>query len=383
MTLAGLLTKLGYRLRDSSSTGQWSSTEKYQFLNSGRRRTLVATRSYKTTQSIPLVDGTHTYDVYPIFDPEAIRIGDDAIEKHPLGGMAIIKENWDAVLGSATADPFEGKPTRWVPLGGTRIRINPTPDTGHVGMVGTIAQTPTAGGTGYAVGDVLTIDNSPYEEAQVEVTAVTAGVVTAVALHTAEDTKEVLKAYRGLQYTTGTGKATTAVSPATGTGCTVNIQTLCKLEVYGAATVDDLGTGIILTLASAPTAGGTGYTVNDILVVTTGGSDGKVRVTAVTSGVVTAVELVSAGNGYTTGSGKATNGGTGSGCTVNISAIRDATTTLITDLSDAAEEAVLLAAEEEAWAARANMPAASAREDKCRVKWSVECEGIKKDLGIR
>lgn len=73
-------------------------------------------------------------------------------------------------------------------------------------------------------------------------------------------------------------------------------------------------------IASAPTAGGTGYTLNDVLTVTAGGTGGTVTVSAVSVGVVTALTLTTAGSGYTTGAGKATTGGTGSGCTVSITA---------------------------------------------------------------
>ena len=63
-------------------------------------------------------------------------------------------------------------------------------------------------------------------------------------------------------------------------------------------------TGMIHSVAAAPTAGGTGYAVNDVLTITTGGAAGTVTVTAVSGGVVTAVELTAQGGGYTTGAGK-------------------------------------------------------------------------------
>jgi hypothetical protein len=81
--------------------------------------------------------------------------------------------------------------------------------------------------------------------------------------------------------------------------------------------------GVISTVASAPTAGGTGYTLNDVLTISTGGTGGTVTATGVSAGIVTAVTLTTAGTGYTTGTGKATTGGTGTGCTVNITALVD------------------------------------------------------------
>lgn len=80
--------------------------------------------------------------------------------------------------------------------------------------------------------------------------------------------------------------------------------------------------GAILTIASTPTAGGTGYTLDDILSVTGSPGGATVQVTGVSLGVVTAVALVSGGTGgYAVGTGKATTGGAGTGCTIEITAI--------------------------------------------------------------
>ncbi len=78
--------------------------------------------------------------------------------------------------------------------------------------------------------------------------------------------------------------------------------------------------GGIGTLASAPTAGGTGYAVNDILTLTQG-IGGTALVTAINGGIVTAVQLITPGRNYTIGTGKATSGGSGTGCTLNITAV--------------------------------------------------------------
>jgi hypothetical protein len=86
-----------------------------------------------------------------------------------------------------------------------------------------------------------------------------------------------------------------------------------------------LSASSIKTLAAAPTDGGTGYTVGDILTITTGGTGATAKVLTITggsgTGPVGTVELVTAGTGYTTGTGKATSGGTGSSCTLNITAL--------------------------------------------------------------
>ncbi len=79
-----------------------------------------------------------------------------------------------------------------------------------------------------------------------------------------------------------------------------------------------MDTESILAILAAPAAGGTGYVVGDFLKVSEGAS-GTVKVTAIGgSGDATAIELITGGVNYTTGSGKATTGGTGTGCTIEI-----------------------------------------------------------------
>lgn len=80
--------------------------------------------------------------------------------------------------------------------------------------------------------------------------------------------------------------------------------------------------GHIAALNATPTAGGTGYTVGDILTITTGGTGGTAKVlTLGGSGAVASVSLVTVGSGYTTGTGNATSGGTGTGATLNITTV--------------------------------------------------------------
>jgi hypothetical protein len=78
-------------------------------------------------------------------------------------------------------------------------------------------------------------------------------------------------------------------------------------------------------IAEAPTDGGIDYVVGDELTVS-GGTGGIVKVKTVAAGVVTALELImddrsKRGTGYTIASGIATTDGTGSGCTVQITAL--------------------------------------------------------------
>ena len=71
-------------------------------------------------------------------------------------------------------------------------------------------------------------------------------------------------------------------------------------------------------------AAGTGYVVGDIVtVVQSGASGGQVQITAVASGVPTAVQVIqgSQGTGYAIASNLSTTGGTGTGLELNITAI--------------------------------------------------------------
>lgn len=80
----------------------------------------------------------------------------------------------------------------------------------------------------------------------------------------------------------------------------------------------------IETISGTPTAAGTLYTAGDVLNVTSGSGTGQVKVLTVDGGggvLTMQTSAVTRGSGYTTGAGKATSGGTGSGCTVNITAI--------------------------------------------------------------
>lgn len=80
------------------------------------------------------------------------------------------------------------------------------------GAIGTVAVN--AGGSGYAVGDILTVVQTGAAGAKLVVTAVNAGAVTSVVV-----------VERGQGYATGTGLSTSALT-GSGSGCTVDVSTL-------------------------------------------------------------------------------------------------------------------------------------------------------------
>jgi hypothetical protein len=237
-----------------------------------------------------------------------------------------------------------------------------------------------AAGSGYLVGDTLTVVQTGASGGQVQVSSVGAGgAVTGLTLLAG-----------GSGYVVANGVATTL---GTGTGCSINILST-SLPTAGAVTVpyvnnietsvdgrrafvtlatppgptnfrvlnittapatvvsagnlslsadggasislrtgqvavDPRGHVAYVTQAVAPTeqiatvavnAEGTGYVVGDILtVVQSGASGGRLQVSAVTAGgAVSGLTVVRGGANYSVTNGLATTGGTGTGCTINI-----------------------------------------------------------------
>jgi len=100
--------------------------------------------------------------------------------------------------------------------------------------------TPTAGGTGYAVGDLFNITTGgTVGKGRVE--AISAGgVVTSVSLYSS-----------GVNYTTGSGKATTIISGAGNNGLTVNITTIGTVARVTLATNSNLYKGDTVTISGS------------------------------------------------------------------------------------------------------------------------------------
>lgn len=91
---------------------------------------------------------------------------------------------------------------------------------------------------------------------------------------------------------------------------------------FAASTANRVTNGITAVNAT-PTAAGTGYSVGDLLTISTGGTLGRVYVESINplTGAVLSVSLYTAGSGYTIGTGKAVTGGTGTGCTIEITTV--------------------------------------------------------------
>lgn len=107
-------------------------------------------------------------------------------------------------------------------------------------------------------------------------------------------------------------------------GITSNIQcTLKGWMPFGVSTGTRLAAGVT-GINATPTAAGSGYALGDVLTCSVGGTGAQVIVTGITAaGGVTSIELMNAGTatGFTVGTGRATTGGTGTACTIEITSV--------------------------------------------------------------
>lgn len=99
-------------------------------------------------------------------------------------------------------------------------------------------------------------------------------------------------------------------------------DTLKRQKCYRQVTTR-IPTAIPVGVIGGLTIGGTltGYLENDVLTITGGNGDARIKITGVTGGVVSKVDLESGGSGYEIVSNVATTGGSGSGLTVSITGI--------------------------------------------------------------
>jgi len=140
--------------------------------------------------------------------------------------------------------------------------------TNSTGFLQTLSATPTAGGTGYTVGDTLTITGGT---ATVLVSTVSAGAVTAVSLVST-----------GSGYTSGTGKATTG---GTGTSCTLDITAVASYSIVNQGSLTWAQQGFNQTSGSVVISG-TSYTYAALIGNTMIGIGSDPTVGAYTAGTI-------------------------------------------------------------------------------------------------
>lgn len=211
--------------------------------------------------------------------------------------------------------------------------------------VGCTAVAIAAAGTGYTVGDVLTVVGGTTTEAtQLLVLTITGGGGTGP-IGTVEVSRPgtySVNPTNPVSVTGGTGSSATFTLTYGNKDLTaggVHIFAWVKLMAWPATAIKANG-GIRITIApdATPTlgfgvrtavvaAGGTGYTLNDLLTGVSGtGTKATYRATAVSGGIVTQITLVTSGNyTLTPTSPDTTTGGTGANCTVTITILRSPT----------------------------------------------------------
>jgi hypothetical protein len=188
---------VGYQLRIMSGTGMG---QKKRIVSNGTNNFEVASPWITTP------DATSVYAVYPDND-KIYLIGNASSQMyiyHVENDEWTTGEEIDCGQARNMAVQYFGQEANAIT---SAIR--------NTGGITVLNPTPTAGGTGYAVGDLFNITTGgTVGKGRVE--AVSAGgVVTQVSLYSA-----------GLNYTTGAGKATTIISGAGNNGLTVNITTV-------------------------------------------------------------------------------------------------------------------------------------------------------------
>lgn len=168
------------------------------------------------------------------------------------------------------------------------------------GAVAVLDATPTNAGSGYTIGDVVTISTGGTG-ATAEVTGVGTGAILTAVIGGPAGTQ-----FGGFNYQVG--QILQLVGGNLGTGGSVRVASIGAFGSIATVTIETSGIGY---------AAGFYYT-------TTGGANtgAVIQVSTVsTSGSITKLNLLTPGSGYTTGTGKATTGGTGAGATVNINTI--------------------------------------------------------------
>lgn len=127
-----------------------------------------------------------------------------------------------------------------------------------------------------------------------------------------------------LGYASGGGGEILTLELATGgTGHSVDEVIAVAGGTSGSVTVTSanaLGDNAITAVNNTPSYGGSGYTNGDTLTVLAGNNNATVTV-YVTDGVVDSVNFASGGADYSVGTGISTSGGTGSGCTIEITSV--------------------------------------------------------------
>ena len=229
-----------HRLRIVSGTG------------SGQSRRIVGhtTNTYTLARSLDInPDNTSTYEVYPDYD-RIYMMGNGSsatFAYSPMNDYWMQGQAFDDGLTTNISVVYETTSEKWIPFGVSTGAV-------IVSGVRTVNPAPTAGGTGYAIGDVA-VCNVGGTGAQVRVTSIApGGIVTGIELiHTGTVTG----------FTVGTGRATTQTGGlGSGSGLTIEIASVGETALITTASGHFFEMGDVVRFSGCTNASwNTTYTV--------------------------------------------------------------------------------------------------------------------------
>lgn len=194
-------------------------------------------------------DNTSTYEVYPDYD-KVYMMGNGSsatFAYSPMNDYWMQGQAFDDGVTTNISVVYENTSEKWVPFGVSTGAI-------IANGIRTINSTPTAGGTGYAIGDVA-VCNVGGTGAQVRVTSIApGGIVTGIELiHTGTATG----------FTVGTGRATTQTGGlGTGSGLTIEITSVGETALITTASSHIFEAGDVVRFSGCTNASwNTTYTV--------------------------------------------------------------------------------------------------------------------------
>jgi len=218
----------------------------------GQTRRIVGhtTDTYTVSRSWDInPDNTSTYQIWPDYDRLYMAgNGSSAMFAYsPMNDYWMQAQTFDDGITSNISVVYENASEKWTPFGVTSGTV-------IANGVRAVNPTPTAGGTGYAIGDVA-VCNVGGTGAQVRVTSIApGGIVTGIELaHTGTATG----------FTVGTGRATTQTGGlGTGSGLTIEITEVGETTLVTTATAHYFERTNVVRFAGCTNAGwNTTYTI--------------------------------------------------------------------------------------------------------------------------
>jgi hypothetical protein len=111
---------------DDADGGNYANGEIAYAVLKAHRESVVAAKSYKVALPFATEAALAAYDLSPIFQPLAVSVDTQLLEKKGLADIAMINPYFQTVA--------EGMPKTWSPVSGSFIMLAPTPDKVYTGI---------------------------------------------------------------------------------------------------------------------------------------------------------------------------------------------------------------------------------------------------------